>query len=132
MHVNLCKEGKRKTFRVNRLVAQAFMPNPNNLPEVNHKDENKLNNKVENLEWCTSEYNNNYGTRSKKISKAMINGKLSKPVYQYDENYNLVHEYPSTAECGRNGFNQGNVTACCRGKRKTHKGFYWSYTKLNL
>ena len=64
LQVCLCKTGERKLYRVHRLVAQSFIPNPNNLPEVNHKDENKINNCVSNLEWCTSKYNSNYGTRN--------------------------------------------------------------------
>ena len=62
MIVRLCKDGCQKTSGVHRLVAQAFIPNPDNLPVINHKDENKLNNNVDNLEWCTMEYNNKYGT----------------------------------------------------------------------
>lgn len=66
--IGLCKNGKEKKYKIHRLVAQAFLPNPDNLPVVNHKDENKLNNNVENLEWCTQEYNCNYGSRNEKIS----------------------------------------------------------------
>ena len=121
--VRLYKEGKFKNFLVHRLVSQTFISNPNNLPEVNHKDEDKENNTVDNLEWCTSEYNINYGTHNERVTKAM-----SKPVYQYDENYDLVHEWPSTMECGRNGFDSSTVSKCCRGERKRYKGFYWSYT----
>ena len=65
------KEG-RKFFLVHRLVATTFIPNPNNYPEVNHKDENPLNNNVNNLEWCTSKYNNNYGTHKEKLRKRML------------------------------------------------------------
>ena len=68
LRVNLYKNGKKKHFSVHRLVAIAFIPNPNNLLEVNHKDENKENNHVKNLEWCTSEYNNNYGTHNERSS----------------------------------------------------------------
>ena len=67
-NVILCKNGKTKTFTMHRLVAIAFLDNSEKLPQVNHKDENKLNNCVDNLEWCDSKYNNNYGTRNKKCS----------------------------------------------------------------
>ena len=69
--VNLYANGKNKMHKVHRLVAEAFIPNPNNLPQVNHKDENKLNNCVENLEWCDSKYNNAYGTKGKRISESI-------------------------------------------------------------
>ena len=67
-YVGLYKDGKRKGYTIHRLVADAFIPNPNNLPCVNHKDESKINNNVENLEWCTHRYNSNYGCRNEKIS----------------------------------------------------------------
>ena len=67
-NVILCKNGKTKTFSMHRLVAIAFLDNSDNLPEVNHKDEDKTNNCVDNLEWCDRVYNNNYGTRNKKCS----------------------------------------------------------------
>ena len=120
--VNLSKNGIVKTYLVHRLVAEAFIDNTDNLPEVNHKDENKLNNNVDNLEWCTHEYNINYGTRNKKVSK-----KLSKPVLQYTLDGEFVREWKSTIECGRNGYDQGHVAACCNGKLKTYKGFIWEY-----
>lgn len=120
--VTLYKNGKVKKFLVHRLVAEAFLPNPDNLPEVNHKDENKLNNVVSNLEWCNRTYNNNYGTRNEKVAK-----KCSKPVVQYTLDGKFVREWKSIQECGKNGFHQGNISACCRGKRKTHKGFIWKY-----
>lgn len=67
MQVTLTLNGKRKYCNVHRLVAEAFIPNPDDLPQINHKDENKLNNNVNNLEWCTAKYNCNYGNRNSKI-----------------------------------------------------------------
>lgn len=121
-YVCLLKNGKHKNYYVHRLVAQAFLPNPYKLPQVNHKDENKTNNNVDNLEWCTNEYNHNYGTINERISQSQ-----SKPVLQYDLNGNLIKEWKSINECGRNGFNQGDICKCCNGKRKTAKGFIWKY-----
>lgn len=120
--VKLCKNTNKCQFKVHRLVAEAFLPNPDNLPCVNHKDECKTNNNVNNLEWCNSKYNINFGTRNEKVSK-----KLSKPVLQYTLDGQFVREWPSTMECGRNGYNQGNVAACCNGKLKTYNGFIWKY-----
>lgn len=127
LQVNLCKNGKVKAFRVHRLVAQTFLDNPNNLPCVNHKDECKTNNNVTNLEFCTYEYNSNFGTRNERVAEKNTNGKLSKPVLQYDLEGNFIREWASTMECGRNGFNQRHITECCRGKRKTHKKYIWRY-----
>lgn len=69
LSIMLYKKGKPKNYKIHRLVAQAFIPNPDNLPEVNHKDEDKTNNCVDNLEWCTHKYNSNYGTRPKRIGE---------------------------------------------------------------
>ena len=72
IRVSLCKNGIKTGLTVHRLVAEAFIPNPDNLPEVNHKDEDKSNNSVENLEWCDAKYNIHYGTRSDKVKKTQI------------------------------------------------------------
>lgn len=118
LQVNLWKNGKKKTFTVHRLVAEAFIPNPNNLPCINHKDECKTNNNVNNLEWCDNKYNNAYGTRTEKCSKKVL---------QYDLEGNFIREWESTAECGRNGFIQQAVASCCRGELKKHQGCIWRY-----
>ena len=143
LHVVLSKNGETKTCKVHRLIAETLLPNPENLPEVNHKDEDKTNNFVflnedgtvdkekSNLEWKNHRDNCNHGTRNERIAKANkiahTNGKLSKKVLQLSLNGELIKEWPSTSECGRNGFNQGHVAACCRGEEKTYKGFRWEY-----
>ena len=76
--VILSKNGKLKSHKIHRLVAETFIPNPDNLPQINHKDEHKLNNCVDNLEWCTAKYNINYGVRSK---KCMISRRYSCEMY---------------------------------------------------
>ena len=120
--VMLYKDGKRKIILVHRLVAQAFIPNPNDYKEVNHKDEDKTNNSVDNLEWCDRLYNVRYGTGIERRSKTQ-----SKPVLQYDLEGNFIKEWKSVTECGINGYDQGHVAACCRGERKTHRGYIWRY-----
>ena len=116
-----------KILRINRIVAEAFINNPDNLPCVNHKDENKHNNHVDNLEWCTYKYNNEYGTRLKRFRETQLNNpKTSKKVYQYTLDGKFVKEWKSINECSRNGFNKGAVSSCCRGRIKTYKGYKWS------
>ena len=92
---------------------------------MNHKDEDKTNNTVDNLEWCTHEYNVNYGTRNKKVAE-----KLSKPVLQYTLDGEFVKEYISLMECYRkNGFNCSNISKCCRKLEhyKSAYGYIWRY-----
>ena len=87
---------------VHRLVAEAFLSNPQNYAQVNHKDENKLNNIVENLEWCSAKYNYSYGTRGARISVSLTdNPHFSKPVYQLDTQGNIINEFPSIASAAR-------------------------------
>lgn len=132
LKVELSKNGKVKTYKVHRLVAEAFIPNPKNYNVVNHKDEVKTNNYVDNLEWCTHSYNVNYGTGIQRKTEKMINGKLSKTVYQYSLSGELIAEYPSTIEVQRQlGFDCGNISKCCTGKKKNVYGYIWRYTPLD-
>lgn len=119
--IHLCKDAHKKAFSVHRLVADAFVPNPNNLTYVNHKDENKKNNRADNLEWCDCKYNINYGTHNKRIS-------LTKgcAVQAFDKNGQLVMEFHSMCEAERQtGISQQNISNCISGKRKTAGGYVW-------
>lgn len=131
LRIGLVKNGKTKTFRVHRLVAEMFIPNPNNFLEVNHVDENRLNNYVSNLEWCTSLYNVNYGTRNERVAK-----KLSKKVIGINEEKMKVIILKSTRQGSKFGFNHSHISECCRGRgqRKSHKGYKWYYLEdyLNM
>lgn len=123
MLVDLYKGNKRYQMLIHRLVAMAFLDNPNNYNVVNHKDENPLNNTVINLEWCNQKYNMNYGKVAKKIGKAN-----SKPVKQIDLNGNLVKIYPSAIQAQREtGISNGLINECMKGKRKKARGFVWEY-----
>lgn len=128
MFICLSKGNKRQCKYVHRMVAEAFLPNPNNLPQVNHKDENKLNNCVENLEWCTNEYNINYGSRNSIASEKMTNGKNAKTVLQYDLDGNFIKEWVSSKEVERKlGYNSRCLNNHCIGRAKTAYGFIWKY-----
>lgn len=125
LQVHLCKDGKKKCFRVHRLVWEAFNGIIPDGYEINHINENKTNNRLDNLNLLTHKANVNYGTAIERMKEKLTNGKLSDPVLQLTLDDKLIKEWPSTQECGRNGFNQGAVAACCRGERKTYKGFKW-------
>ena len=139
LRVGLRKNGETNLCYVHRLVAETFLPNPENKPEINHKDEDKTNNfvflnedgtvnkKKSNLEWKNHRDNINHGTRNERVSKAMTNGKQSKRVLQLSLSGDLIREWPSVNECGRNGFNPGLVCLCCNGKKPQYKGFLWMY-----
>jgi hypothetical protein len=114
LNVQLCKNGEAKTFLIHRLVAEAFIPNPLGLPQVNHINEIRSDNRAENLEWCSAQYNTEYSQ--------------SKQVEQYDLNGNYIATWKSVNEIQRQlGFYQGTISHCCRGEYKTAYGFIWRY-----
>ena len=115
--------GNAKWFYVHRLVALAFIPNPDALPQINHKNECKTDNRVENLEWCTAHYNTNYGTRNKRIQR-----NRSFPVVQLDVNGKIVNVFYGISEAQRiTGIDRPNICKCLKGKTKTAGGYKWKY-----
>ena len=130
LHVDLYKDGKVKHTLVHRIVADTFIPNPNNLKTVNHKDEIKSNNSASNLEWMSLEDNLNYGTHNKRVSEANINHpSLSKKVKMLEKKTGeLLATFPSTNEADRvTGIYKSCISECCNGKRKSAGGYVWRY-----
>lgn len=124
----LFNKNVRKYLYIHRLVAQAFLENPLNLPEVNHIDEDKTNNSVGNLEWCDSKYNNNHGTRIERMSKTQTNRKdQSIQIDQFTKSGIYVKTWLSTHDAERNGFSRKHIIECCKGIYKSHKGYIWKY-----
>lgn len=146
LSVELFKGKQGKRVSIHRLVATAFISNPQNLPQVNHKDENKHNNCVENLEWCSAKYNMVYGTAMSRriantdysspryLENARKNGATqSKPVLQFSKDGILLNRYSSGKEAYRKtGLSHSHILECCAGKRyKTVGGYIWKYDERN-
>lgn len=135
-HICLCNNGKIYTKRISRLVAEAFIPNPDNLPCVNHKDENKLNNKVDNLEWCAYKYNCNYGTGIDRCSRKRMNDPNRSKRVVMMKNGVIIKVFPSLRECGRYGYNSQIISQLCNHKKncryKSHKGYIWMFYNEHL
>ena len=123
--VLLCNKGKDKEFKIHRLVAEAYISNPNKLPQVNHKDENKQNNCVSNLEWCTNLYNRNYGTRNKRAAIGISKAKM-KPCICIETG----KIYPSVIEAAKEtNLRKESIAKCCRGEIKSYVNTHWEYIK---
>ena len=117
----LCKNNKRKHLYLHRIIATAFIDNPDEKPCVNHIDENKLNNDLSNLEWCTVRENLIHGTRTKRAAE-----KLSQKVIQLDLNGNVLNEFESMVQAGQEtGVSRSNISSCCNGKLKSAGGYKW-------
>ena len=142
--VNLkCIDGKCRKFLWHRVIWTFFYGTIPEDKEINHVDENKQNNTLSNLSLCTHRENCNWGTAIERSAtkrsvilkghevseetKRKIGKALSKPVVAIDDDGNIVHEFASAAEAGRNGFNISHVAACCRGERRTHGGYGWRH-----
>lgn len=140
LQVTLFKNKKRNKELVHRLVAEAFIQNPNNLPYINHKDRNVKNNCVylnkdgtvnlekTNLEWCTQKYNVNYDGCLERRAIAQRNNNCSKQINQYTLNGEFIKEWPSTKEIQRTlGIHHSNISKCCKGEHKTAGGYIWKF-----
>lgn len=125
------RDGKRTIRMLHRVVAEAFIPNPNDLPFINHKDENPQNNNVENLEWCTPKYNANYGNRQKKCRQSSL--KHYKPVYQMDMDGNIIKRWECMNDAMRAlSIDSTQISRVCKGKNCTAGGFIWRYAEPNV
>lgn len=133
--ISLNGDGYRKTIfsvngvhthpRICRLVAMAFIPNPNNYDQVNHKDENKLNDCVGNLEWCDAKYNMNYGTAPRRRGE-----KKRKPVEQFTLNGEFIRRWPCASIAEKEtGVDHSHIARCCKSKLRQTKGFIWKYAE---
>lgn len=124
--VHLCKDGKLEKFLVHRLVAEAFIPNPENKPYINHIDGNRHNNHVENLEWCTNRENIVHAVKMGTVSTANAVDAIKKPVNQYSTDGQFIARYSSCIEA-KQATGATNICAVCHHYRKTSGGFVWRY-----
>lgn len=128
LNVSLSKHNKAKNFSIHRLVAQAFIDNPHNLPLVNHKDENPTNNCASNLEWCDARYNTTYGTAVERRAKSHSESEKCKHVLQFTLSGAFIREWVSASEAARQlNASAGTIWMCCMGRRKQTKGYKFKF-----
>lgn len=130
LYVVLYKDGKKKKYRVNRLVALVFIKNddPEHKTQVNHINESVIDNRACNLNWMSPKENINWGTGILRSHQKQVNHpKRSKPVKQLSLDGDLIAIWPSASEAERNGFKHCSICACCQGRKNKHKGFKWAY-----
>lgn len=134
LYVGLCKNGRVYTKKIHRLVAENFIPNPYGYSVVNHRDEDRANNDVNNLEWCTTAYNVTYGGAIRKTQEKFAETGWSKAVCKYSKDGKLLAKFISIGEAARSVLRgqtiegaKGAICSCCRGKRKSYCGFVWKY-----
>lgn len=118
LKINLYKQKSVKTYQLHRLVANAFIPNPNNYPIINHKDEDKTNNRFDNLEWCSYSYNNTYGKHGLRMLRSCKKVQCIETGVKY---------YSQSEVERQTGIPQSSISMCCNGKIKTCGGFHWRY-----
>lgn len=146
LHLRLFINGRQKNVSTHRIVAQAFLPNPNNYTEIDHIDTNRYNNVVDNLRWCTKSMNMRNPITYKKVcvvrkkawedetflEKERYNMPHSVPVIQYSLNGDFIAEYRTISEACRSVCGDASAIArCCRGKQKTSYGYIWKFKKIN-
>ena len=122
LRVTLVKNGKNYFVPLHRIIAKAFIPNPNNYPVINHKNENKKDNSLKNLEWCTVSYNNNYGNRQKKVSKTQ-----GKKVIGTNETKTIIFNSANEAEKYFTNKKGSVISQCANGKFKSAYGYQWRW-----
>jgi len=130
----LCKNGKQKNHNIHRLMAVAFIENPKNYPQVNHKDGDKLNCSIENLEWCTAKQNSRHaheviGVRASCTGVFGKDHPKSRPVIQMDLSGGIIKKWDSAMDAVRSGFTSSAISRCCNGSAKIHKGYRWAHER---
>lgn len=125
LYIGLHKNNIIKKYYIHRLVAEMFIFNLYDYPCINHKDENQKNNTVENLEWCSYKYNNNYGNHGKRISSSK-----SKRICQMSEEHKIIRYFNSITQAGNTlDIPHSSISACCKGKMRMAGGYIWKYAE---